>query len=97
MPRYIGKRFVLSGRVQGVGCRAQVLEWADVIGHLSGWVRNLESGDVEVCVKGPDWRVADLERILRTKMLGPVVIERVLAEDLGSDFAPTGFVIRRDV
>jgi acylphosphatase len=96
MPRYIGKRFIISGRVQGVGCRAQIYEWVESIGHLSGWVKNLESGDVELCVKGPDWRIADLERILQTKMIAPVRVDRVFAENLGSDFAPTGFIILKD-
>jgi acylphosphatase len=95
MPNYIGRRFVLRGRVQGVGCRAQVQELVEGIGHLSGHVQNLADGSVEVCLKGPDWRMADIERIFRSQMLSPVQIQEVEAQDMPIDYAPTGFVIRR--
>ena len=94
MAKMLSKRFVLAGRVQGVGCRAQILECALQIGHLSGFVRNLENGEVEVCVKGPDWRVEDFEKILREGLLPPVRVEALRAWDI-EDVDQTGFVIRR--
>ena len=39
----LGRRFVVSGRVQGVGFRYFVLRRAQALG-LSGWTRNLEDG-----------------------------------------------------
>ena len=96
MPSLVAKRFQLIGRVQGVGCRVQVHELVEGIGHLSGFVRNLPDGSVEVCLKGPDWRMADIEKILREKLWEPVRVDRVEVEELPGSFAPTGFVIRRD-
>ncbi len=81
MPSYTAKRFILEGRVQGVGCRAHVYDLVENIGHISGFVRNMSNGSVEVCVKGPEWRLQDLERILRTKLQPPIKIDRLLVED----------------
>lgn len=91
----MARRYILEGRVQGVGCRAQVLDLVEGIGHLSGWVRNLEDGKVEVAVKGPDWRVKDLERILSRNMNWPVEISKVttLAETL-ENIAENGFRVK---
>jgi acylphosphatase len=98
MPQYVAKRFILEGRVQGVGCRAQVQEWVDMIGHISGFVRNLPNGSVEVCVKGPDWRLKDLEDSLRERMIPPVKIQNLRIEDLDLDKTPLndGFRILRE-
>lgn len=78
----IAKRVLLEGRVQGVGCRAQVQEWVESIGHISGYVQNLSDGRVELFVKGDNWRIERLIGILRGKMYPPVKIDRVLEEDL---------------
>ena len=45
-------RVVLSGRVQGVGFRAWAERTARSLG-LSGWVRNLRDGTVEMVFAGP--------------------------------------------
>ena len=42
----------VQGRVQGVGFRYFVLRRAEDLG-LTGWVRNLPDGDVEVEAEGP--------------------------------------------
>ena len=47
----IARRFVLSGRVQGVGFRFFVVEAAEVEG-VQGWVRNLPDGSVEAAFEG---------------------------------------------
>jgi acylphosphatase len=52
-------RVLVSGRVQGVGFRYSTVEQAKRLG-LSGWVRNLPSGQVEAFVQGPDSAVDDL-------------------------------------
>lgn len=47
-----GKRWVVSGRVQGVGFRWFVQRKGDALG-IEGWVRNLPDGRVEVAAAGP--------------------------------------------
>ena len=49
-------RFVVSGRVQGVGFRWGVTSRARSLG-LGGWVRNLTDGRVEAVLEGPRDRV----------------------------------------
>ena len=55
---------VVSGRVQGVAYRAFVLDQARKLG-LTGWGRNLPSGQVEVLAQGPDAALEKLEGQLR--------------------------------
>ena len=59
-----GRKFLVSGLVQGVGFRYFVLKRANERG-LVGHVRNLPDGRVEVVVEGPaealDGLCADLE------------------------------------
>ncbi|MDK7741751.1 acylphosphatase [Helcobacillus massiliensis] len=57
----IRRRFVITGRVQGVGYRFWTQHTADQLG-LSGWVRNLPDGSVEAEVSGPTEAVDELER-----------------------------------
>ena len=45
------RRYVISGRVQGVGFRWFVEREAAQIG-IAGWVRNRDNGDVEVMATG---------------------------------------------
>ncbi len=45
------RRYVIAGRVQGVGFRWFVEREAGQIG-IKGWVRNCENGDVEVMATG---------------------------------------------
>jgi acylphosphatase len=45
------RRFVVTGRVQGVFFRASTQDTARHLG-LTGWVRNLPNGDVEVLACG---------------------------------------------
>jgi len=46
-------KFTVQGRVQGVGYRHFTFKTATGLG-LTGWVRNLTSGDVEVEAYGPE-------------------------------------------
>lgn len=55
------RRFVVTGRVQGVGFRAFVEGRAVTLG-LAGWVRNRVNGDVEVEAFGPDEALAELHQ-----------------------------------
>ncbi len=60
-------RIVVSGKVQGVGYRAWVAKEARARG-LTGWVRNLASGDVEAVFAGPD---ATLNEMVELCRIGP--------------------------
>lgn len=51
MPDLETRRYVVSGRVQGVGFRWFVEREAAQIG-ITGWVRNCSNGDVEVMATG---------------------------------------------
>lgn len=55
---------VVSGRVQNVGYRAFVLRYARALG-LSGTVRNLPSGQVEVIAEGDEKTLNQLLTLLR--------------------------------
>ena len=57
----------VSGLVQGVGFRAAVQRRAREMG-LSGWVRNLPDGRVELVAEGPPDR---LEALLEFCKVGP--------------------------
>ena len=57
-------RYVVRGRVQGVGYRYFVLRQAGALG-VSGFARNLSDGQVEVMAEGPEGALADLEERLR--------------------------------
>ena len=57
----------VEGHVQGVGFRYYVSEQAMFIG-LTGWVRNVYDGQVEVVAEGTR---ADLEKLLRYIQRGP--------------------------
>ena len=64
-------RYVVSGRVQGVGYRYFVLRQADVLG-VSGFARNRADGAVEVVAEGTEAVLADFESRLRE---GPAFAE----------------------
>jgi acylphosphatase len=54
----IARKIFYEGRVQGVGFRWTVRELAAGF-EVSGTVRNLEDGRVELCVRGPAKEVDD--------------------------------------
>jgi acylphosphatase len=63
----VGRRFIVTGRVQGVGFRYFVLRRAQELG-LAGWTRNLDNGDVEVRAWG---RGTDLDKLGAELARGP--------------------------
>ena len=86
------RRFLISGRVQGVGFRFFTEEAASREG-LSGWVRNLPDGRVEASAEG---EAEALERFERRVRQGPrgARVEHVEIEDVAPDGRDTGFFIR---
>ena len=60
----IARRFVISGRVQGVGFRWFTKNVA-VREGVTGFVRNLPDGRVEALVEGDADAVTRVERLLR--------------------------------
>ncbi len=69
---------IVSGRVQGVGFRYFVLRVAGKLG-VTGWVRNLGDGDVQVMAQGPP---QVLEQLLLHLRQGPpaAYVQNVSAE-----------------
>ena len=75
----VARRFVISGRVQGVGFRWFTLDTAAREG-VTGWVRNLPDGRVEALVEGDQESVTRVERALRSGPRGARV-EKVQVDD----------------
>jgi len=62
--RLIVRYYVVRGRVQGVGFRWFVHREAAALG-LKGWVRNTESGSVELVASGSEEKLCELQAALR--------------------------------
>jgi len=88
----IAKRFLISGRVQGVGFRYFVQDHAAVEG-VHGYVRNLPDGRVEALIEGDEESVVRVERALRRGPAG-ARIDNVVVEDTAPSGRATGFSIR---
>jgi acylphosphatase len=58
------RRFVVRGRVQGVGYRWFVEREAQTLG-IAGWVRNNSDGSVEVLAQGTSNQISGLRSRLR--------------------------------
>jgi len=58
------KRYIVRGRVQGVGFRWFVEREAHILG-MSGWVRNNHDGSVEVLAQGTREQLSGLHSRLR--------------------------------
>ena len=61
--RQEARRWVVRGRVQGVGYRYFAQRAAESLG-LSGYVRNLDDGRVEVYAAGPEKKLSELAGML---------------------------------
>lgn len=88
----IARRFILSGRVQGVGFRYFAQDAARREG-LHGYVLNRDDGSVEAVAEGEVESVDRFERALRR---GPSRsrVEHVMIDEVNPDQDNTGFHIR---
>lgn len=87
----VARRFIVSGRVQGVGFRWFVQELAALEG-AAGWVRNRPDGAVEALIQGDSEAVLRIERRIHR---GPpsARVERVDATDEPASDRLRSFVI----
>jgi len=82
----------VKGRVQGVFFRVSTQQQALKLG-IGGWVRNTPDGHVEVCLTGPEERVADMVQWLYS---GPARAQVVQVDLSPIDCEPLpDFQIRR--
>jgi acylphosphatase len=58
------RRYIVTGRVQGVGFRWFVEREARAIG-VGGWVRNNDNGNVEILASGSEEQLARLRKSLQ--------------------------------
>lgn len=83
----------VSGKVQGVYYRASTAKKAKAL-SLTGWVKNLADGRVELFAQGPESQV---EKLLIWCEQGPVLarVARVDAESADLDQHLSSFEVRR--
>jgi acylphosphatase len=88
----VARRYLISGRVQGVGFR-YFLEARASAEAVHGWVRNLADGRVEALLEGEQ---ASVDRVEAALWRGPsgAVVEDVACEATLPSGRPTGFSIR---
>jgi acylphosphatase len=88
----VARRFLIGGRVQGVGFRMFAGARAAVEG-VHGYVQNLPDGRVEALVEGDDEAVDRVELALRRGPPGAEV-ESFIVEILAPTLRATGFSTR---
>ena len=88
----VARRFLIGGRVQGVGFRAFAEAHAAVEG-VHGYVRNREDGRVEALVEGDEESVDRVELALR-RGPGGARVESFDVEEVEPRRRATGFTIR---
>jgi acylphosphatase len=88
----IRKRFLVMGAVQGVGFRHSAVRMALKFG-VTGWVRNLPDGAVEVHAQGEKEAMDKMEQWLRK---GPptALVKRLTVLETPSKDDESSFVIR---
>jgi acylphosphatase len=88
------RRWVVEGRVQGVGFRWFVLRTAQALG-VTGWARNCADGSVEVVARGGPEALRRLGESLRRGPPGAFV-HRITSSDVPhQDVEANSFNIKR--
>ena len=89
----VARRWLLMGRVQGVGFRWYVLNRAQALG-ARGWVRNTPDGSVEVVALATAATIDRLDALLAAGPPGARVIEVVRADVPHEIVDGKSFIIR---
>ena len=90
------KRYFVSGMVQGVGYRFFTQRTAERL-RISGFVRNLRDGRVEVFAMGTTEQHSELRRLLERGPLGCDVTEVLEEPTAAEEQFEDGFVINPSV
>ena len=90
----VARRYLISGRVQGVGFRYFAKDTA-VREGVTGWVRNLPDGRVEALVEGEEEAVTRVERALWQGPGGARVAAVAVDDTEPPSGAHHGFSVRR--
>ena len=92
VPMRLGRHYLISGRVTGVGFRVFATAAAAREG-VHGWVRNLPHGRVEITAEGDREALDRFERMLRQ---GPPAarVDEVDVTDVGAAGRDVGFEVR---
>ena len=88
----VARRYLISGRVQGVGFRYFAEDAARREG-VCGWVRNLPDGRVEVAADGEAESIARFEQGIRRGPRGARVEAVEVFDDVPGDHG-SGFSVR---
>lgn len=86
------KHFLIRGRVQGVGFRWFTQRAAARL-KIQGYVRNLPTGEVEVCAQAEESQIADFKQELSRGPVGARVSE-IVERDLPVSSDYSNFFIR---
>ena len=88
----VSRRFLIGGRVQGVGFR-WFAQTAAARENIHGWVRNLPDGRVEASAEG---EAAAVERFAQALRHGPpgARVEQLEIEHTAPEGRDTGFTVR---
>ena len=85
---------IVSGRVQGVGFRYFVEDIAADM-KITGWVRNLPDGTVEIDAEGEEDAIKNFTRTIANANKGMILVSDILVRDKELH-GYSHFTIRRD-
>lgn len=88
-------RFIISGKVQGVGYRRFVQKLC-LNKNYVGWVRNLDNGSVEALIAAEELEFSEIEQQLKKGPLFSKVVEIQKTKIENSKELPGSFEIRKD-
>ena len=87
----IKKHLIISGKVQGVGFRYSMQNFA-INNNISGWVKNKSSGDVEALIIGQE---KEVEKLIKQCKIGSssATIQNIQINDYDQGYSKKGFNI----